>query len=258
MEDISLASGKQPPKGRVKRKSISKKTRFEVFKRDSFKCQYCGASAPDVLLHVDHIIPVSRGGACDVVNLVTSCAPCNGGKSNRPLSDTSVVAKQKAAIDTLQERRNQLEQLVRWRDQLPENVDLDVATRQYEKFRPGFTLSELGKGRMLKLIRQFGAEAVILAIADVPAGIDEDSFWGVLFIKSHTEEVQALYKIRAYAAKRTDMDQRKKAEALRAMKSVLARGGTIEDIWAATSSHFDARSGFYDWLNILEAINGAD
>ena len=31
----------------TKRKTISKKTRFEVFKRDSFKCQYCGASAPE-------------------------------------------------------------------------------------------------------------------------------------------------------------------------------------------------------------------
>jgi len=32
---------------KAKRKSLSKKVRFEVFKRDSFQCQYCGASAPD-------------------------------------------------------------------------------------------------------------------------------------------------------------------------------------------------------------------
>lgn len=37
------------------RKPISKTLRFEVFKRDSFKCQYCGAEAPNVLLHIDHI-----------------------------------------------------------------------------------------------------------------------------------------------------------------------------------------------------------
>ncbi len=35
------------------RKSISKKIRFEIFKRDAFSCQYCGKSAPDVILHID-------------------------------------------------------------------------------------------------------------------------------------------------------------------------------------------------------------
>ena len=46
----------------AKRKPISKKLRFEVFKRDSFTCQYCGKSAPDVVLHIDHIKPVKEGG----------------------------------------------------------------------------------------------------------------------------------------------------------------------------------------------------
>lgn len=45
----------------AKRKSISKRVRFEVFKRDSFCCQYCGKSAPDVVLVIDHIDPVSNG-----------------------------------------------------------------------------------------------------------------------------------------------------------------------------------------------------
>lgn len=38
----------------AERKSLSKKTRFEVFKRDSFECQYCGAHPPSTILHVDH------------------------------------------------------------------------------------------------------------------------------------------------------------------------------------------------------------
>ena len=41
-----------------KRKSLSKKIRFEVFKRDKFTCQYCGKTAPNVVLEVDHIEPV--------------------------------------------------------------------------------------------------------------------------------------------------------------------------------------------------------
>ena len=57
----------------AKRKNLSKSVRFEVFKRDSFKCQYCGKSAPDVVLEVDHIIPVSKGGDNDISNLITAC-----------------------------------------------------------------------------------------------------------------------------------------------------------------------------------------
>lgn len=59
-----------------KRRPVSKKLRFEVFKRDNFKCQYCGASAPDVILEVDHINPVAKGGKNDILNLVTSCRDC--------------------------------------------------------------------------------------------------------------------------------------------------------------------------------------
>lgn len=47
----------------MKRKAISTRTRFEVFKRDGFRCMYCGRTPPTVLLHVDHIIAVSNGGS---------------------------------------------------------------------------------------------------------------------------------------------------------------------------------------------------
>lgn len=69
-----------------KRKPVSKRLRFEVFKRDGFVCQYCGAHPPAVVLHVDHIIPVAEGGRNDMDNLVTACEPCNLGKSAVPLS----------------------------------------------------------------------------------------------------------------------------------------------------------------------------
>ena len=66
----------------AKRKKLGKKIRFEVFKRDSFTCQYCGQSAPQVILEVDHIVPVSKGGDDELTNLITSCRDCNRGKSN--------------------------------------------------------------------------------------------------------------------------------------------------------------------------------
>lgn len=78
------------------RKSISKKLRFEVFKRDSFECQYCGAHPPGILLHVDHIHPVADGGTNDIDNLVTSCESCNFGKGARLLSSVPESLKDKA------------------------------------------------------------------------------------------------------------------------------------------------------------------
>lgn len=69
-----------------KRKGLSKKLRFDVFKRDSFECQYCGATPPKVILHCDHVIPVKNGGENDIDNLVTSCESCNLGKGATSLN----------------------------------------------------------------------------------------------------------------------------------------------------------------------------
>ena len=78
----------------TKRKALSKKTRFEVFKRDRFTCQYCGAKAPD-----------------EILNLVTACEACNGGKAARTLDDQSAVERQRAQIEELEQRREQLEMI---------------------------------------------------------------------------------------------------------------------------------------------------
>jgi len=65
--------------------ALSVRTRFEVFKRDDFSCQYCGKRSPDVVLEVDHIVPVSAGGLDDPINLRTACWDCNRGKRDVPL-----------------------------------------------------------------------------------------------------------------------------------------------------------------------------
>jgi hypothetical protein len=80
----------------AQRKALSKKTRFEVFKRDGFKCQYCGAHPPKSILHVDHIVAVANGGRNDMDNLVTSCDHCNLGKSARPLTAVPKSLAEKA------------------------------------------------------------------------------------------------------------------------------------------------------------------
>ncbi|GAB1376416.1 hypothetical protein MASR1M48_12640 [Lactococcus petauri] len=66
-------------------RSINLKLRFRVLQRDSFKCCFCGASpAKDssIELHVDHILPWSKGGETVIDNLQTLCSKCNLGKSN--------------------------------------------------------------------------------------------------------------------------------------------------------------------------------
>jgi hypothetical protein len=80
-----------------KRKAISKSTRFEVFKRDGFTCQYCGAHPPQVVLHLDHIKAVANGGGDGMDNLITSCITCNLGKAARPLDTAPQSLKDKAA-----------------------------------------------------------------------------------------------------------------------------------------------------------------
>jgi hypothetical protein len=68
--------------------AIGKKKRFDVFKRDGFKCKYCGQSPPGVVLEVDHLDPKCNGGSDDEHNLITSCFDCNRGKGGTPLSVT--------------------------------------------------------------------------------------------------------------------------------------------------------------------------
>lgn len=72
-------------KSRRTNREINLRYRFKVLQRDNFKCQYCGASpATDhsVILHVDHILPWSKGGETVLDNLQTLCSKCNLGKSD--------------------------------------------------------------------------------------------------------------------------------------------------------------------------------
>ena len=66
-------------------RAISDKLRYQVLKRDNFKCCACVASPakdPSVELHIDHIIPWSKGGESTLKNLQTLCSKCNIGKSD--------------------------------------------------------------------------------------------------------------------------------------------------------------------------------
>lgn len=82
----------------MERIALTKKQRFNVFKRDSFACQYCGATPPGSILEVDHIHPVSQGGSNHIDNLITSCFDCNRGKGAGLLSSVPESVTDRALI----------------------------------------------------------------------------------------------------------------------------------------------------------------
>lgn len=69
---------------------VSKRLRFEILKRDGFRCKYCGRTAVSIALEVDHVVPVSEEGTDDPENLITACFECNRGKGPVPLDESQI------------------------------------------------------------------------------------------------------------------------------------------------------------------------
>lgn len=78
--------------------AVTKRLRYEVLRRDNHTCRYCGASAPDVKLTIDHVTPVALGGRDEPANLVTACEPCNSGKTSVPASAPIVADVEEDAL----------------------------------------------------------------------------------------------------------------------------------------------------------------
>lgn len=146
--------------------AISRSRRFEVFKRDSFKCQYCGAAAPDVLLEADHIKPLAAGGTDELLNLITSCEACNRGKAARELDDNSAVTKQRTQLEKLQERREQLEMMMEWSQGLRdvEQQGFEWVYDHWRSLAPGWDLSDQGKKNLRRWCRQFTPPEIVAAM----------------------------------------------------------------------------------------------
>lgn len=66
------------------REKMNDKLRYEIMKRDNFRCVLCGRNQREdgVKLHVDHFIPIAAGGKTEWDNLRTLCEDCNLGKSS--------------------------------------------------------------------------------------------------------------------------------------------------------------------------------
>lgn len=122
---------------------MTKKTRFEVFKRDKFTCQYCGRMAPDVVLEVDHIKPVYENGGNELINLITSCFECNRGKGKKKIDDTSVAKLQAEQIKQLAEKREQLEMILEWHNMMKSYKD-DAADCVIEYIKEAYDNESIG------------------------------------------------------------------------------------------------------------------
>ena len=78
-------------------------TRFNLFLRDEFSCQYCGARGD---LTFDHVVPRSRGGRTTWENVVAACGPCNLKKGARTLAQTGMQLRRRPRRPSGEELRN--------------------------------------------------------------------------------------------------------------------------------------------------------
>lgn len=70
-------------------------SRRNIFKRDSFTCQYCQHKPGSEELTIDHVLPKSRGGATTWENCVVACIDCNARKANRTPDEARMPLRRK-------------------------------------------------------------------------------------------------------------------------------------------------------------------
>lgn len=113
----------------IVRKALSKSTRFKVFNRDGFVCQYCGQQPPKIVLEVDHIVPVSGGGSDHLDNLITACFDCNRGKAARGLQ-TPAPMDADLKLELIKEREAQIKALKKVMNKVNERINLEIQAIQ--------------------------------------------------------------------------------------------------------------------------------
>ncbi len=160
------------------RKGISKKSRFEIFKRDGFKCQYCGSAPPSVVLEIDHISPVSHGGDNSQGNIITACFDCNRGKAARSLTDIPQSLADKA--DTIREKREQLQgyEEILLAEKKAKTKDVNKVQKAFREDFPGYSFNPKTKDSIRMFLDHFMASDLIqfMRIATSRMREPEDSF----------------------------------------------------------------------------------
>lgn len=148
------------------RKPVSKRVRFEIFKRDGFACQYCGQTPPAVVLEIDHIVAVVEGGSSEPHNLITACFDCNRGKGAVPLSDRASPEDLKVRRELVQERVEQAEayEMMLQERRRAEDAAIDEVIAVYEESFEGWTLLDKNRPSIRNFLRQLPKTEVIEAM----------------------------------------------------------------------------------------------
>jgi hypothetical protein len=234
----------------AKRKAISKTVRFEVFKRDKFRCVYCGAGAPDTLLVLDHVVPVAGGGKNDILNLVTACDGCNAGKGARALSDSSVASRRRGQAEKEAELREQALEMIAWQRGLLSRKE-EVARQCFGPLleHTGVVLTAKGLVDAIRLVDACGPAHVLETAASAVEFLRLDEV-GEARQESLLEAFRAVEKrarwatacdkepnlreaarIRASITRRVNFwHQSQKAQLLQRIKALLDTGATREDL----------------------------
>lgn len=132
--------------------AISKKLRFEVFKRDGFACGYCGKTPPEVTLEIDHINPKSKGGKDDINGLLTACFDCNRGKRDIVLK--KIPGTLRDNLEILKEKEIQLTEYNKFIKKIEKRlrVEIEEVNEVYTSYFKDWELSEKFKN---STVRQF-------------------------------------------------------------------------------------------------------
>ncbi len=153
--------------------AISKKIRFEVFKRDGFRCAYCGKIPPQVILEVDHIQPKSKEGKDDINNLITACFDCNRGKNSTPLN--KIPPKLKDNLSVLKEQETQIKEYRNFVKKIDNRLKKDmneideIYKNQYSEWKFSDTFKNISLKKFLtSLPKHEIIEAIYIAINKYP------------------------------------------------------------------------------------------
>lgn len=115
--------------------AVTQRTRFEVLRRDGHSCRYCGATAPDVKLTVDHVTPKALGGGDDPSNLVAACQQCNSGKASTSLDSEAVADIREDALRQAELLKQAYAVLVERMGQRDDYVDNVAEHLEYHRYR---------------------------------------------------------------------------------------------------------------------------
>ena len=139
-----------------------------------------------MILEVDHLVPVAKGGQNEILNLVTSCRDCNRGKGARRLSDETAVERQRQQLEDAQDRREQMRMIVEWKHSLMElQNDMLEAISDILLMHSGHTFNDNGEAILRRLLNMFSfdevCEATEIAFSTYYRGTD--STWETAFNK---------------------------------------------------------------------------